>query len=136
MIRIFLVIFSLSLFLISHDNAFGGGCGVGTIGGGGGGGGCGGGKGGAGGRNTAYFPPCGSTGFPGSNGTLMQPGIAGKSARSNYPQADGGRGGLCGQPGENAATAGGPAGAAIVTNGNSITWDTGNQAPNVLGPIQ
>lgn len=126
-------------------------------GGGGGGGGCGSviGNGGTGGSNTGNKPTCYIASVPGDPGTENSPGVGGTAGGgggfnevtgdSGYAGGDGGIGGDCGSPGTSGsdypagfdlAGQGGAAGAAIVTNGNSITWTAGSAAPQVKGPIQ
>lgn len=48
----------------------------------------------------------------------------------------GGDGGCWGQPGNSSQGAGGSAGAAILLNGNSVNWISGNTPTQVLGPVQ
>ncbi len=125
----------------------------GLIEGGGGGGGAGGYTlqmyGGAGGGGCGYVGGSGGSGANGSptggSGTSSGGGagaIGSLSPRLGYGSS-GASGGSCGSPGGTGTSgpiygggAGGAAGAAIVTNGNTITWTAGNNGTQVLGAVQ
>lgn len=96
----------------------------------------GGGGGGGGGVNFLLAGGTGGNGCGSNFSTLA-------SATIGYPNTgfvygyngNGGDGGCWGQPGGTSTGAGGAAGAAIITNGNSITWSEGNTPALVKGSI-
>jgi hypothetical protein len=104
--------------------------------------------GGGGGGGCGYVAGTGGTGGSagasrGSSGTSSAGGAGG--ATDGGGGGAGGSGGACGQYGATgsanywglvAGSSGGAPGAAVITNGNAITWTSGNNGTQVLGAVQ